>query len=82
MFCKMKKCCGNCKHRINGTDTHMVCGIRTYVLRVSRTDYCSKWKQKLPIEGDVKEKNNIFYLFTNKKWKQIIFNEICPYCGK
>lgn len=37
---------------------------------------------KKPIEGDVKEKNNKLYLFINKKWKELIFNEICPYCGK
>ena len=40
----MKKNCGTCKHRVNGTDTHMVCSLRDYVLRVSRTDKCESWQ--------------------------------------
>jgi hypothetical protein len=40
----MKKYCGNCKHRIEGTDSHMVCGIRDYVCRVSVSDKCKNFK--------------------------------------
>lgn len=40
----MKKNCGTCKHRANGTDTHMVCELKPYVLRVSRTDKCDSWE--------------------------------------
>jgi hypothetical protein len=40
----MKKNCGTCVHRINGTDTHMVCGIRDYICRVNSNDSCSKHK--------------------------------------
>ena len=40
----MKKNCGTCQHRANGTDSHMVCELRPYVLRVSRTDKCESWE--------------------------------------
>ena len=40
--------CETCKHRVNGTDSHMVCGIRDYVCRVSKTDSCSKHKSSVP----------------------------------
>jgi hypothetical protein len=44
----MKKNCGNCKHRTQGTDTHMVCGMRSYLCRVSKNDVCSKYKSNIP----------------------------------
>lgn len=40
----MKKNYETCKHRINGTDSHMVCGIRDYVCRVSVNDKCKSFK--------------------------------------
>ena len=42
------KYCETCQHRTQGTDTHMVCGIRSYVCRVSKTDSCSKHKSIIP----------------------------------
>jgi hypothetical protein len=47
----MKKNCGTCQHRANGTDSHMVCELRPYVLRVSRTDKCDSWEGTfVPVE--------------------------------
>jgi hypothetical protein len=40
----MKKNCGSCEHRKDGTDSHKVCELRPYVLRVSKTDKCNSWK--------------------------------------
>jgi len=40
----MKKNCGSCNYRVPGTDSHMVCKLRDYVLRVSKTDKCTSWK--------------------------------------
>ena len=43
--------CESCQHRIQGTDTHMVCELRPYVLRVSRTDKCDSWEGNyFPVE--------------------------------
>jgi hypothetical protein len=47
----MKKNCGSCNYRVPGTDTHMVCSLRDYVLRVSKTDKCTSWKgDYFPVE--------------------------------
>jgi hypothetical protein len=47
----MKKNCGTCQHRANGTDSHMVCELRPYVLRVSKSDKCDSWEGTyVPVE--------------------------------
>ncbi len=40
----MKKNCGTCQH------SHMICGLRDYVLRVSRTDKCKDFKSLIDEE--------------------------------
>ena len=66
----MKKNCGTCKHRVNGTDTHMVCSLRDYVLRVNSNDACSKYKSSLP------EKKKRYIIGIGYPWYQDAFDSI------